>query len=62
MKDISGLIHSLNGCLGWNKARITCFVRILLDLFTVRTINLQEIAFKTAIASYLRRWEIESLF
>jgi len=44
MKDTSGLVSSLNGYLNWNKARATCFLNMLLGLFAVRTINLQEIA------------------
>ena len=44
MKDTSGLVVSLNGYLKWNKARVTCFLNILLGLFAVRTVNLQEIA------------------
>jgi len=44
MKDISGLVRSLNGYLGWNKARVTCFVHLLLSLLSVRTVNLQELA------------------
>lgn len=44
MRDISGLLQSLNGYLGWNKARMTCFTHLLLGLFAVRTVNLQEIA------------------
>lgn len=44
MKDTSGLVKSLNGYLNWNKARVTCFLNMLLGLFAVRTINLQEIA------------------
>lgn len=44
MKDISGLADSLKGYLGWNKARMNCFVHMLLGLFAVRTINLTEIA------------------
>ena len=44
MKDTSGLAASLNGYLGWNKARMICFVRMLLGLFAVRSINLTEIA------------------
>ena len=34
----------LNGYFGWNKARMTCFVGMLLALFKVRTINLTELA------------------
>jgi hypothetical protein len=41
-------ISELKGILGknfdWNKARLDCFVRMLLALFTVRTVNLSEIA------------------
>ena len=44
MKNISGLVESLNGYLGWNKARIDCFVGMLLGLFAVKTVNLKEIA------------------
>ena len=34
----------LNGYFGWNKARMTCFVGMLMALFKVRTINLTELA------------------
>jgi len=34
----------LNGYFGWNKARMSCFVGMLLALFKVRTINLTELA------------------
>jgi hypothetical protein len=44
MRDISGLVSSLNGYLSWNKARATCFVNMLLGLFAVKTVNLQEMA------------------
>lgn len=44
MKDISGLVSSLNGYLCWNKARAHCFVNMLLGLFAVKTVNLKEIA------------------
>lgn len=44
MKNTSGLIKSVNGLLGWNKARASCFVNMLLALFAVRTVNLKEIA------------------
>ncbi len=44
MKDASGLVASLSGYLKWNRARATCFLNMLLGLFAVRTINLQEIA------------------
>jgi hypothetical protein len=59
MKDISGLIASVNGYLGWNKARANCFVQMLLGLFAVKTINLSEIALafngKAKVASNYRR-------
>lgn len=44
MKDISSLLSSLNVYLRWNKARIECFAQMILGLFAVRTVNLQEIA------------------
>ena len=34
----------LNGYFDWNKARMTCFVGMLMALFKVRTINLTELA------------------
>lgn len=41
-------INELQGILGkflfWNKARLDCFTQMLLALFTVRTVNLSEIA------------------
>ncbi|WP_158300533.1 hypothetical protein [Coxiella burnetii] len=42
MKDVRGLVTSLNGYLGWNKARMSCFVCVLLGLFAVKAINLTE--------------------
>ena len=44
MDQISELRTILNGCFQWNKARITCFVEMLLALFIVRTVNLNKIA------------------
>jgi hypothetical protein len=44
MEQISELRDSLNGCFQWNKARITCFVEMLLALIIVRTVNLNKIA------------------
>jgi hypothetical protein len=44
MNNISGFADSLNGFLGWNKARVLCFTRMLLGLFAVKTVNLSEIA------------------
>ena len=59
MRDTSGLVKSLNGYLKWNKARATCFLNMLLGLFAVRTINLQEIALafqgKAKVGSRYRR-------
>jgi hypothetical protein len=59
MKGINGLVASLNVHLVWNKARINCFVQMLLGMIAVRTVNLQEIALafqSTAkIASRYRR-------
>jgi hypothetical protein len=44
MEHISELRESLNGYFGWNKARITCFVQMLLALMATRTINLSKLA------------------
>lgn len=44
MEQVSELRASLNGCFQWNKARITCFVEMLLALIIVRTVNLNKIA------------------
>ncbi len=61
MRDISGLVGSLNGYLGWNKARVSCFIRMLLGLFAARTVNLAEIALgfggDAEIASRYRRMQ-----
>ena len=42
--EINELRDILNGYFGWNKARMTCFVSMLLALYKVRTINLTELA------------------
>lgn len=59
MDRISELKSILGKNLNWNKARLDCFVRMLLALFTVRTVNLSEIATafcsKSAIESRYRR-------
>lgn len=44
MKAISELRNSLNVHFEWNKSRMDCFVKMLLGLFVVRTVNLNEIA------------------
>ncbi len=44
MQSINGLMQSLNQHFGWNKARINCFVPMLLGLIAVRTVNLPEMA------------------
>ena len=41
--DNNELRDILNGYFGWNKARMTCFVDMLIALFKVRTINLTEL-------------------
>ena len=43
-KYISELRDSLNGHFGWNKARITCFVKMLLALIVSQTANMSKIA------------------
>ena len=59
MKDISGLMASVNGYLGWNKARVSCFMQMLFSLFAVKTVNLSEIALafngKAEVSSNYRR-------
>ena len=44
MDCINELRDSLNVHLGWNKARITCFVNMLFAPLTVRTVNLNKLA------------------
>lgn len=44
MDKINELKRILSENLPWNKARLDCFVRMLLALFVVRTVNLSEIA------------------
>ena len=44
MDYLSELKESLNGYFGWNKARITCFVNMLIALLTTRTVNLSKLA------------------
>lgn len=44
MKKVSELKRILQENFNWNKARIDCFARMLLALFSVRTVNLSELA------------------
>ena len=44
MEHISELTDILNGYLGWNKARVGCFVNMLLALISTRTVNLNKLA------------------
>ena len=44
MKQSSELEVMLKEILGWNKARLSCFAKMLLALFSVRTVNLRELA------------------
>jgi hypothetical protein len=44
MDHINELADILNESLKWNKARIDCFAKMLLALFTVKTINLTELS------------------
>ncbi|STX93677.1 hypothetical protein [Legionella londiniensis] len=39
MECISELKDSLNAYFGWNKARMACFVNMLLALLATRTVN-----------------------
>lgn len=59
MKEISELKRILGDNFNWNKARLDCFVRMLLALFAVRTVNLSEIAVgfasKASVSSRYKR-------
>lgn len=44
MEHISELRDSLNIHFGWNKARMTCFVKMLLALIVAQTVNLSKMA------------------
>jgi hypothetical protein len=59
MNKISELKRILGENLPWNKARLDCFVKMLLALFVVRTVNLSEIAVafssKAAVSSRYKR-------
>lgn len=44
MEHINELIDILNSNFNWNKARITCFAKMLLALLVTRTLNLSKIA------------------
>lgn len=57
MKKISELNQSLAQHFSWNKARLDCFVRLLLALFVVRTVNLSELA-----VSFVSRASISSRY
>lgn len=57
MEHISELMVILNGYFGWNKARISCFAKMLIALIATRTINLNKIAcFFTSDAQQLSRY------
>ena len=44
MECISELKNGLNAYFGWNKARMACFVTMLLALLATRTVNLSKLA------------------
>lgn len=44
MKHTNELERSLNENFGWNKARMSCFAKMLLALFAVCTVNLSKLA------------------
>jgi hypothetical protein len=44
MEHTSELRDSLNVHFGWNKARITCFVKMLLALLVTQTVNMNKMA------------------
>lgn len=59
MKSISSLEASLRVFLGWHKARVSCFMMMLLWLFAVKTVNLRELSLafdsKAQVESSYRR-------
>jgi hypothetical protein len=59
MNRISELKNILSQNFKWNKSRIDCFAKMLLSLFSVRTVNLSEIAVSfasnTAVESRYKR-------
>ncbi len=59
MKGSSELMGILSKYLPWNKARLSCFVKMLLALFVTRTVNLSELAVamssKAQVSSRYRR-------
>ena len=57
MDKVSGLKKSLAKCFDWNKARLDCFVRIILAMVAVRTVNLREIA-----VGFLSESEVDSRY
>jgi len=59
MEQISAPRKSLNGYFGWSKARMACFVQMLLALMLTRTVNLNKLACvfmseATQLSSYRR--------
>ncbi|MCB0605449.1 MAG: IS4 family transposase [Saprospiraceae bacterium] len=57
MEHISELLAILNGYFGWNKARMSCFAKMLIALMVTRSINLNKIAcFFTSEAQILSRY------
>jgi hypothetical protein len=56
MDKVSELKVMIGQTFSWNKARLDCFVRMLLALFAVRTVNLSE------IVAFASRAEISSRY
>jgi len=54
MNKISELKSILGESFAWNKARLDCFARMLLAIFSVRTVNLSEIAVAFASKAKMR--------
>ncbi|KTD03839.1 putative Transposase (IS4 family) [Legionella geestiana] len=48
MECINELQDSLNAYFKWNKARINCFMYMLLGLLTTRTVNLAKTGLRDA--------------
>ena len=57
MEHISELLAILNGYFGWNKARMSCFAKMLIALMVTRSINLKKMAcFFTSDVQVLSRY------
>ena len=62
MEHISELTESLNGYFGWNKARMTCFVKMLLALASDAQQSSRYRQLPRLIRSKLKAWQTSSKF